>query len=479
MSGTTTLPVIMTSAGPQPTPVTTIQQTIIANASALAPGYTAILPGSMVEDFVSTAVAAVLQANQWQVDAINSVSPYVANPFVLALLGAQLGIPQGTPTNTSASVQFTVKSGGTGVGGYQIPPGVIVSDGSYQYATQTAVTTNTSGVTQDVAVVATQSGTWPVAAGAINTVVTSFPSAYVATVTNPSAGVSGIGAESVDSYRARVLAAQQITVQGTPNAIITALATLPGIQSRLIGVAVASGGLKVICALTIDAYLIAGAIYQSVPDISTLQGSDLAITGISAATDAVITTNVPSNLSTGTVITITGATPSAYNTSYTITSVSGTSITTSTNSSGFGAYGSGATFNPNPRNVFVDLIDGINVIPIFFVVPPAQVVTGTVTWNTDLVNFSSAAQVNQLAAAALVIYINSLNQGQAINEDVMTATFQSAIASVLPAQHLIALSFTIDINGVTTAPNVGTVIIPGDSESYFTANANAFSVTQA
>lgn len=479
MSGTTTLPLIMTDAGPQLTPVTTIQSTTIANAATLSPGYTAALPGSMVEDIVSTSIAAIMQANQWQVDAVNSVSPYAANPFVLALIGAQIGLPQGTTTNSSVDVAFTVTSGGAAVAGFQVPAGTLVSDGTYQYATQTTVTTAANGVTPRVAAVATQSGTWAIAAGAVTTVVTSFPSPYAVSVTNASAGIAGTGVESVQSYRSRVLTAEQFTVQGTPAAIYTALAAIPGMQSRTINTIAASGGLKVLCALTADQNLIAGAIYQTVPDITTLQGSDLAITGISAATNAIITTNTNSNLSPGTVLTVTGASPAAYNTSYTVSFVSGTQITTSTNSSAFGTYTSGATFNPNPRNVSVTISDTGSNYSVLFVNPPPQTVTGSVTWNTDLVNFYAGAQVNNLAAAALVNYVNGLTQGQSLNIDVMTATFQTAITSVLPAQHLTALTFAINVNGVATSPNVGTVIIPGDSESYWAAAANAFTVTQA
>ena len=239
-----------------------------------------------------------------------------------------------------------------------------LSDGTYQYATQAGVITASDGIAPQVAAVATQAGSWPVAAGSVNTVATSFPSGYTVTVTNPSAGVAGTAAETVQSYRAQVLAAEQITVQGTGGFIYTLLAAIVGVQSRLILAVAASGGLKVICGLTVDQNLIANAIYQAVPDVSTLQGSDLAITGISVATNAVITTNTNSNLSAGATLIVTGASPSGYNTTYTVTGVSTTAITTSTNSSGFGAYTSGAIFNPNPRNVSTTITDGPNTYTI-------------------------------------------------------------------------------------------------------------------
>ncbi len=472
-----TIPLVMTLAGPVPTPITTIQQTTIANASALTPDYTAVLPGSLIEDMVDTSVGAVTQADLARVDAINAVTPLGANAFVLAMQGAMLGISQGLQTNTSVAVVFTATSGGSPAVGLVIPAGVLVGDGAYQYATQSSVTTISGGVTEQVAAVATQSGSWAVAAGSVTTVISGAPAGFVLTVTNPSAGAPGGTAQTVQSYRAQILAAEQVTVQGTGGYISRALENIPGVQSRLILVEAVSGSLKIICGLTVDQKLIAGAIYNSVADVSTLTGSQLAITGISAATDAVITTNYNSGSAVGTVLPVTGATPTAYNTTYTVTGVSGTSITTSTNSSGFGAYTSGAVFNPNPRNVSTTITDGPNTYLIVFVNPPNQVVTGTVTWATNLPSFASISQVNQLSAAAFVVYINALQVGQPINLLEMTAVFQQAVASVLAAPNISALTFSISINGSVTAPSAGTSIIPGDPESFYSAAANAFTVT--
>ena len=476
MSGST-LPLIMTLAGPQPTPVTTIQNTTIANATALSPGLTANLPGSMIEDMTDTSVGAIVQADLARVDAINSVTPLGANPFILAAQGVMLGIPQGLQANTSVAVVFTATSGGSAAAGLVIPAGTLVGDGSYQYATQTSVTTQSDGITQQVAAVATQSGTWSVGAGAVNAVATSMPTGFTVTVTNPSAGVPGVAAQTVPSYRAQIVAAEQVTCQGTGGYITALLSAIPGVQSRLILVAAVSGALKVICGLTVDQNLIAGAIYNGVADVSTLRGSQLAITAISAATDAVITTNYNSAVAVGTVLTVTGATPTAYNTTYTVTGVSGTAITTSTNSSGFGSYTSGAMFNPNPRDVTTTITDGANTYSIPFVNPPNQVVTGTATWATNLPSFASISQVNQLATVALAAYINGIQAGQPINLLEMTAEFQTAVASVLPIQNISALTFVIDINGVTVSPSAGTSIIPGDPESFFSAAANAFAVS--
>ena len=125
MSGST-IPLIMTAAGPTPTPATTIQQTTINNVAAESPDYTADLPASMIEDMVDTSVASIQQVDQARVDAINSVTPYGANAFILAALGQMLGIPQGQATNTSAAVVFTVTSSGSPVSGFVLPRGVLV-----------------------------------------------------------------------------------------------------------------------------------------------------------------------------------------------------------------------------------------------------------------------------------------------------------------------------------------------------------------
>ena len=407
MSGSTTIPLVMTAAGPQPTPVTTIQQTTINNAASLSPGYTADLPASMIEDLVDTSIAAIQQADAARIDAINSVTPFGANAFILAQLGAQFGILQGQQTNVSVTVVFTVTSGGSAASGLIIPKGTIVSDGTYQYLTQASVTSGSGGITQSVAAVASQSGTWAVAAGAVNTVVTSAPAGFTITVTNAQPGVAGLAAQSVQSYRAQVLQAQTIGVQGSGAYITSVLSQIVGVQSRLIGVVQVTGGLKIICGLTVDQNLIAGAIYTAVPDVSTLQGS----------------------------------------------------VTTT-------------------RNLTTTVTDGGNTYSVVFVNPPNQVVTGSVTWATNLLNFLGAAQVNSLGAAAFVNYINSIQQGKPINLLEMTAVFQNAVSSVLASQNISSLSFTININGTIVEPQAGTSIIPGDSESFFSAATNAFTVTE-
>ena len=130
------------------------------------------------------------------------------------------------------------------------------------------------------------------------------------------------------------------------------------------------------------------------------------------------------------------------------------------------------------RNNTVSIIDAPNVYNIIFVTPPLQTVTGTITWNQNLPNFTGAVQVNQLAQSALTNYINSIPVGSPINLLEMTNAFQTAVSSVLPTIYLSSLAFSIAINGVTTAPEAGTSLILSDPESYFFAAVNGLTVVQ-
>ena len=264
MSGT--LPLIMTTAGAQPTAVTTLNSTLISNAEALAPGLTTDLPGSMVEDIASTGTGALIVADQARVDAVNSVTPYGANAFVLAQLGAQFGIPQGQPANPSVYLTFT------GTAGYVIPAGFQVTDGILIYSLQDGATIATGGTVTNVYAVATTFSLVGAIAGAVNALSSSIPSGITLSVTNPMAGTGGLVAESVQSYRRRVLQGGRATSIGTPAAVLTALQAIPGVQVRLTAVRQVSGGWEVICGGG-DSLQIGGAILQSVLDLSTLVGS--------------------------------------------------------------------------------------------------------------------------------------------------------------------------------------------------------------
>lgn len=263
---TTGLPLLFTASGPIPTPPSTLQQSLLAAVAASAPGYTASLPGSLIEDISSTDVGAMVTIDQARVDAVNNVSPYTANPYVLALQGAQFGIPQGAESNGNALVTIT------GPAGYVIPQGFLVGDGTNQYAVQEGNVIPTSGTLSGVYVVATNSNVFAIPANSITNIITSVPSPYSLSVTNPAAGNPAQAAETVENYRARVLQAFQFQLAGTPSVLKTLLQAVPGVSSRLISVVQNGTKWEVICGGG-DPYQVAGAIYAAVSQIGLLTGS--------------------------------------------------------------------------------------------------------------------------------------------------------------------------------------------------------------
>lgn len=278
MSGS--LPLVLGPQGAIAATPSALNQTLIQNAEALSPGLTTNLPASLVEDLASTGTGALLVIDQARVDAVDNVSPYAANAFVLAQLGAQFGIPQGQPSNTNVYVVIA------GPAGYVVPAGFVVGDGTYQYVIQDGGTIATNGSTSALYAVATQSGSWAVPAATVTQIITSIPSAYTLTVTNPSEGTPGASAEDVSSYRSRVLLAGQVAATGTPAYLKTLLYALPAVQKRLVRVLSVSGGWEIIVGGG-DAYQIAGAIYIAVPDLSRIVGSSTTARNVSATiTDA-------------------------------------------------------------------------------------------------------------------------------------------------------------------------------------------------
>lgn len=256
----------MSSSGPVPTSPATLRQTILNDVAATNPDYTANLPGSLVEDVLSTEVGSVSQIDQARVDAVNSVTPYGANAFVLAMLGAQAGLSQGTPTNTSVYVVIS------GTAGYVIPAGFLVSDGTHQYAIQNGGVVESTGSTAQLYAVATQSGTWAVPAATVTQIVTSVSAGYTLTVTNPEAGIPATSEETVQSYRSRVIEAQKVTVQGTPAFLTTLLQAVPGVIPRLVTIYQVQTGWEIICGGG-DPYAVANAIFQGTLDLSSIFGS--------------------------------------------------------------------------------------------------------------------------------------------------------------------------------------------------------------
>jgi len=261
---TTTLPITVTAAGPQPTPPQVLLANLIALVAAEVPGYTASLPAALVTDLASTATGALSLIDQALVDLINSVSPNSANVKLIQALGEIYGVPQGVGSNTSVYVVFT------GTVGFVIPQGFLVSDGNNQYAVQNLTAVPTGGVTQPVYCLAVNPGSWAVPAGTVTETITSVPSSISLTCVNPIQGITGLSGQSVTDYRAQVVQAGLFSVQGTSEAFKTAVEKISGVQTRLVSYTQVTNGLWALVVGGGDPYSVAQAIYESVPDISKL-----------------------------------------------------------------------------------------------------------------------------------------------------------------------------------------------------------------
>lgn len=467
------LPVVMSKSGLVPQTPTALLQQLIALVSATNPGYTANLPGSLIEDISSTDVGALIVCDQARVELVNSLTPYGANAFLLNQLGQIYGVTPGVGSNTSVYVVFT------GTPGFVIGQGFLVSDGTYSYAVQNGGVVLSSGQSAPLYALAVSSGTWAVPANTVNIVQTSVPSTYTLTVTNPETGTPGSGSETETAYRARVLQAGLAVSQGLFSFLKATLTNIPGVQPRLIAAQPQVGGGWKIIAGGGDPYAVAYGIYYSLFDISTLTGSVLSVTGITQAANAEISTDLNHGYTAGETITITGATPTSYDfTADVVTVIDEKTFTVNYDTSMLAAWTSGGVLTPNLRNISVTIHDYPDNYVIPFVNPPQQTVSIALTWNTNSPNYVSPAAVSQLGTPALVTYINSIPVGQPINVFELEDAFQNAIQPILDPPFLTRMVFSVAINGVGTSPIAGTGIIEGDPESYFYTTAADISITQ-
>ena len=262
----------MTEDGPVPTPPATIAAALIAAVSLTNPGYTANLPGTLVEDLTSTCAGAIQLIDQLRVELLNSITPFGANAFLLNQLGQLTGVEIGAPSNTSVFVTFT------GTVGFPIQPGFLVGDGTHQYAVQDGTIVPTGGTTGLVQCVATVAGSWAIPINSVINLVTSVPSGVSLTVTNLNPGTPGTGAQTEQSYRADVAASTLVACQGSPNFLKTLLRNVTGVQTRLVNVLQVANGWEVIVGGSGDPYAIGNAILEGMADISVLQGSQISST---------------------------------------------------------------------------------------------------------------------------------------------------------------------------------------------------------
>lgn len=260
---------VMDIDGLQPQDPSDLNNQLITLVASEVPGYTADLPGSLVEDLSGTGTGVLALCDQARVELVNSITPYGANQFLLNQLGVQKGLRPGLPTNTSVYLVFT------GTPGFAIPQGFTVSDGTNQVVLQETTVIPASGKTTQVFAVANNSGSFAMPRLTVTQIVSSYPAGITLSVSNPADAFPSTGAESVDSYRARVLDAESAVAQGMPTTVKTALRDVVGVQARLVSMLQQpGGGWSIICGGG-DPYAIANAIYLSVFDVSTLVGSSI------------------------------------------------------------------------------------------------------------------------------------------------------------------------------------------------------------
>lgn len=471
---TTSLPLVVTSAGPQPQQPAAVQAALIQLVSASNPGYTANLPGSLIEDVSSTSVGAILLCDAAQVELINSLTPFGANPFLMNQLGQIYGVPLGQASNTSVNVVFSNASPGE-----IIAQGFVVGDGTNQYTVSDGGVIGAGGSSAPLFALANVSASFAVPAGTVTQLLTSPPpGAPNLTVNNPLPGTPGAGAETQASYRSRILQAGLAIAQGMSTFLKTILNNVAGVQPRLVSVRQVpnNGGWEVLVGGG-DPFQVANAIFTALFDISTLKGSTINALSITAANPGVVTTDLNHGLVTGEVATVAGSLVPAYNASGAVTVLSETTFQW-VNTTGFAAYTSGGVVTPNSRNVVANIVDYPDTYSIPFVVPPQQTVTITLTWNTSSPNIVSDTAMAQLGNPALLDYVNGIAVGQPMNLFELQTTFQEAVSSIVSPDLLTRMVFAVSINGIGVSPESGTGIIAGDPESYFFAISSGIVINQ-
>jgi hypothetical protein len=258
-------PVNITQQGLQPQSPTALQTQLLAAVAATNPGYTANLPGTLIEDVSSTDVAAMSIIDQAKVELVNCLTPYGANQFLLTQLGNIYGLQLGSVTNTSVVVVFS------GSVGFVVNQGFLVSDGTNTYAVATGGAIG-SGGTISLTAISVSTGSFSVGANTVTQLKTSVPLVVGLTVNNPSTGTPGSTGETYYSFRARLLQAGLAASVGTARYIKTLLTQVSGVGANDVSVQQSGSGIRII-ATGGDVYAIAYAIFCSVADIGVLLGS--------------------------------------------------------------------------------------------------------------------------------------------------------------------------------------------------------------
>ncbi|MFE4125343.1 ubiquitin-activating E1 FCCH domain-containing protein [Kosakonia sp. YIM B13605] len=457
------LSVSYNATGPVPKTSEELRSQLVTQATALSPGLTTDLPGSLIEDIVSTDVGALIICDQIRVDLINSVGPLKANQYMLNLLAQQSGIAaQKTQGSTTVPVTFS------GPAGFVLPEGFLVSDGTYTYALNDATIIPASGVSSAATCEATTTGSWSVPVGSVNQVITSLPSDITISCTNLVAGTPGGAAETLYEFRERVWEGQMSTVQGYPGFIRQKLTDVNNVQARMVSVVQAGDHWVIMCGGG-DIYEMAAAIYKSAGDISRLKGADLNIIGITNANPGVVTTDITHGFSTGQIINVTGVTGMSgiNNVPLTITALTPHTFSIGLNTTSSGAWTGGGLVTPNLRNNVVTVNDWPDDYLIPFVIPLQQLVTIKFEWSTEGANYLTDATVASLVSAPVIQYVNGIFAGKPMNLNSIKDVFLQSVNDTIDMSLITTLNVVVTVNGIITPADAGTNIISGDPYSYW------------
>jgi hypothetical protein len=460
----------------QPQAPADLRAQLIALVAASNPDYTANLPGSLIEDISSTDVYALVESDSFLVDLVNSVTPFGANAFLLNQLGVLYGIDKQPVTNTAVYVVFT------GTPGYVIAQGFTVGDGTYQYVCQSGGVCGMDGQTLALYALATRPGAWSVPPSTVVEMITSVPSGVALSVTNPVAGVPSTMGEPISVWRERCWTAGLAASTGMARYLKTLLGNVPGVQQRLVAVRQNPDATYTVICGGGDPYQVAYAIWQADFYTPGLSGAVIEVAGISNADPMVVTTAGNHNLVTGDIEILSGVVGMPYvnDQPYAVTVINPKQFSIPVDGTPMGKYQYGGTVTPNPINEYVTITDPPDTYLIPFAIPPQETVVIVATWQTDSPNYVSDAAMAQAAAPALVGYINSLQAGiTPINFNVMNSVFLNAVSTILPAESIIDLTFTVSVNGVGALPQAGTQVIYGDPYSYFYTDLASVSVVRA
>lgn len=531
----------VTSAGAQPTPPSSLRDQLVTAVKLTRPGYTDNLPGSLIEDMVSTGVGALAIIDQAAVDLFNSMTPQTANPYILGLLGLQAGIQKGLKTNASAYVTFI------GLAGFSIPKGFVVSDGLNQYATQdsavlgNAVPTSFTGSINGntLTVTAITSGQLMV-----GDTITGPNVAAGTVVTAPGSGTGGIGTYTVNNAQNVASEGMNGATHGTatiyvvaknsgswaipPNTITTIVSSVPSgytlycsnantglpsttdetdamYRARVMDANIAPSTGQMAYLKTLirnvpgvqyrlvsaspsgkliigggDPYAIAAAIMRGLFDLGDMIGSSVQSHTWSGT-----------GVINGNVLTLSGVTGGTVQVGDIIQGIgiaNPTIITAlGTGSGGDGTYiinyaqtvASGAVNGGNSaRNMIVNIVDYPDNYWILWVVPVQQVIAIAINWSTIAQNFTANTAISDAVTQALSDYINNIPVGQALNTYTINKIFLEAVSNIIDPSLISAITPTITLNGNVVTPAPGTALIAGDSEGYFITDATKITLTR-